>query len=391
VLFASSRASWAPSGAARFWTVPATGGIEEPMALHAASRQDLATGTHIAYRMNSSWDDERRNYRGGQNRPIWIVDLKSYDLVSPPWTDSKDTDPVVGRRQRVLPFGSRWRRQRVGVRHARERLRQVTKFTDFDVKAIDAGGGGAVVSSRAGTITSWIRVAARDDADDHRDGRLPVDDAALGDVSSRVSNIAISPTGRRAVVEARGEIFTIPTDKGDIRNLTTVERIGGEESGVVAGREVHLVLQRQGGEYRLVIAPQDGITAPREITLPKPTQYYTPSWSPDSTKILYSDTNLNVWVLDVASGQTKVVGRESVDGAERTLNPVWSPDSKWVAYAGRLQSLFHAIFVSNVETGETKQVTDSLAMRCGRRGTRAGSTCGSWRRRTSASDRSGST
>ena len=53
-----------------------------------------ADGTHIAYRMNNSWDEERRNYRGGQNRPIWIVDTKTWDLVSPPWTDSKDMDPA---------------------------------------------------------------------------------------------------------------------------------------------------------------------------------------------------------------------------------------------------------------------------------------------------------
>ena len=48
----------------------------------------------IAYRMNNSWDEERRNYRGGQNRPIWIVDMKTFDLVTPPWTDSKDMDPA---------------------------------------------------------------------------------------------------------------------------------------------------------------------------------------------------------------------------------------------------------------------------------------------------------
>jgi tricorn protease len=46
---------------------------------------------------------------------------------------------------------------------------------------------------------------------------------------------------------------------------------------------------------------------------------------------------------------------------QRTLNPVWSPDSKWVAYSSRLRSLYHAIFISNVETGETKQITDGLA------------------------------
>ncbi|MGH9930958.1 MAG: PDZ domain-containing protein, partial [Pyrinomonadaceae bacterium] len=92
-----------------------------------------------------------------------------------------------------------------------------------------------------------------------------------------------------------------------------------------------------------------------------PTHYYTASWSPDSKKLVFSDTNLKVWVLDVASGQAKVVGNDPWMVPNRTLNPVWSPDSKWVAYASRLRSLYHAIFVSNVETGETKQVTDGLA------------------------------
>ncbi|MGZ8848204.1 MAG: protease, partial [Pyrinomonadaceae bacterium] len=95
IMFSSSRATWSPSGAPRFWTVSAGGGVEEPMALPRGFQGKIsADGSHIAYRMNNSWDDERRNYRGGQNRPIWIVDLKTYDLVSPPWTDSKDIDPV---------------------------------------------------------------------------------------------------------------------------------------------------------------------------------------------------------------------------------------------------------------------------------------------------------
>src|SRR5262249_11797535 len=115
------------------------------------------------------------------------------------------------------------------------------------------------------------------------------------------------------------------------------------------------------GEYKLVIESQEGITPPREIALQKPSHYYTPSWSPDSKKILYSDTNLNVWVLDVASGQAKVVGSDPWMVPQRTLNPTWSPDSKYVAYAVHLNSLFHAIVVSNVETGEKKQVSDGLS------------------------------
>src|SRR6266542_5271046 len=82
ILFSSTRGTWSPSGAPRFWTVPLEGGVEEPMALPRAYQGKISgDGSRIAFRMNNSWDEERRNYRGGQNRPIWIVDLKNYDLI----------------------------------------------------------------------------------------------------------------------------------------------------------------------------------------------------------------------------------------------------------------------------------------------------------------------
>src|SRR4030095_6895414 len=74
ILFSSNRGSWAPSGAPRFYTVPAEGGVEEPMALPRAYQGKISPdGTRVAYRMNNSWDEERRNYRGGQKRPISSV------------------------------------------------------------------------------------------------------------------------------------------------------------------------------------------------------------------------------------------------------------------------------------------------------------------------------
>ena len=139
------------------------------------------TARRIAYRMNNSWDEERRNYRGGQNRPIWIVDLKTYDLVSPPWTDSKDIDPVwvgdtvyfISDRDGVANVWS--------LRHEERRSStQVTKFTDFDVKTIDAGARRGGV--RAGRLHPRARSEDRTRArrEHHRRRRLPVDDAALG-------------------------------------------------------------------------------------------------------------------------------------------------------------------------------------------------------------------
>jgi len=362
VMFSSSRATWAPSGAPRFWTVPAEGGVEEPMALPRGYQGKISPdGTRIAYRMNNSWDEERRNYRGGQNRPIWIVDLKSHDLVSPPWTDSKDVDPVwVG--EAVYFISDRDGVANVWAYEAKtKKLSQVTRFNDFDVKAIDAGAG-AVVFEQAGYIHELDAKSGKSRVVNiTATGDFPWMMSRWEDVTSRMTNLALSPTGKRVVVEARGEIFTIPAEKGDIRNLSNSSNSAERDPAWSPDGKFISYFSDKSGEYKLVIETQDGLTPPREIALPNPTHYYTPSWSPDSKKLLYTDTNLKVWVMDAASGEAKIVGNDPWMVPQRTLNPVWSPDSKWVAYSSRLKSMYHAIFVSNVETGETKQITDGLA------------------------------
>ena len=362
VLFSSTRATWTPSGAPRFWTVPVDGGVEEPMILPRAYQGKISPdGTHVAYRMNNSWDEERRNYRGGQNRPIWIVDLKTYDLVSPPWTDSKDVCPVwvddsvffISDRDAVANV---WEYQT-----KTKKLTQITKFTDFDVKSMDSGAG-TVVFEQAGYVHELDPKSGKEKiVNIVATGDFPWMMANWEDVSNRLTNMALSPTGKRVAVEARGEIFTIPVDKGDVRNLTNSSGSAERDPAWSPDGKFVSYFSDKSGEYKLVIEAQDGLTPPREIALTKPTHYYTPSWSPDSKKLLFTDTNLKVWVLDVGTGQAKIVGEDPWMVPARTLNPVWSPDSKWVAYSSRLRSLYHAIFVSNVETGETKQVTDGLA------------------------------
>jgi tricorn protease len=362
ILFSSNRATWAPSGAPRFWTVSADGGVEQPMTLPRAYQGKIsADGTRIAYRMNNSWDEERRNYRGGQNRPIWIVDLKTYDLVSPPWTDSKDVDPVW------IDDDVFFISDRDGVANVwdydtkSKKLTQLTKFTDFDVKALDSGAG-TLVFEQAGYVHELDPKNGKEKiVNISATGDFPWMMANWEDVSNRVTNMALSPTGKRVVVEARGEIFTIPAEKGDIRNLTHSSGSAERDPAWSPDGKFVSYFSDKSGEYKLVIEAQDGLTPPREISLKNPTHYYTPSWSPDSKKLLFSDTNLKVWVLDVATGDAKVVGQDPWMVPARTLNPTWSPDSKWVAYASRLRSLHHAIFISNVETGESKQITDGLA------------------------------
>ena len=354
----------APSAAPRFWTVPVEGGVEEPMALPRGYQGKIsADGSHIAYRMNNSWDEERRNYRGGQNRPIWIVDLKTYDLVTPPWTDSKDIDPVwVG--DSVYFLSDRDGVSNVWSYETRaKKLTQVTRFTDFDVKTLDSGAG-AVVFEQAGYIheldpknrpgSSVVNIRAT--------GDFPWMMPRWEDVTSRMTSIVLSPTGKRVAAEARGEIFTIPAEKGDVRNLSHSSGSAERDPAWSPDGKYHLVLQRQVAASTSSSSRRR--TASRRRARSRSTSRRTTTrrrGRPTRRRSLFTDTNLHVWVLDVESGKAKIVGQDPWMVPQRTLNPVWSPDSKWIAYSSRLKSLYHAIFISNVDTGETKQVTDGLA------------------------------
>jgi tricorn protease len=362
ILFASARGGDAPQAVPRFYTIPVAGGVEQLMPMPRAYQGKISPdGKRLAYRMNNSWDEERRNYRGGQNRPIWVLDLATNNVETPPWTDSKEMDPVWV--SDMVYFLS----DRDGVSNVwsydtkAKKLTEATHFTDFDVKTLDASPD-AVVFEQAGYVHILDPKSDREHiVNITAAGDFPWMMPQWKDVSNRATSLALSPTGKRAAVEARGEIFTIPAEKGDARDLTNSSNAAERDPAWSPDGRFVSYFSDKSGEYKLYIAPQDGITPPREITLPEPSHYYTPAWSPDGKRIVFSDTKLRLWIVDVASGAAKVIGNDEYMIPERSLNPVWSPDAKWVAYAKRLPSMYRAIFAYDVETGQTKQMTDGLA------------------------------
>src|SRR5215471_19026358 len=359
ILFSSARGGDAPQPVPRFYTIPATGGIEEVLAMPRAYRGKISPdGRRVAYRMNNSWDEERRNYRGGQNRPVWIVDLKTYDLETTPngssdlvvtqagsprntshfsaptTPESKNMDPVWAGND-VVDFLS----DRDGVSNVwsydtkSKKLTQLTSYNDYDVKALDASfDGSSVVFEQAG----YIHLLDAKSGKEHvvnitATGDFPWMMAQWKDVSASMANLALSPTGKRVAVEARGEIFTIPADKGDIRNITNSSASAEHEPAWSPDGKQLSYFSDRSGEYALYIESQDGLTPPREIKIPTTGHFYTASWSPDGKRILFHDTNLKLWVVDVATGQAKVVGNDPWMVPTRTMNPAWSPDGKWDA------------------------------------------------------------
>ena len=362
IVFASGRAASAPTATTRFWTVPMAGGFEVPMSMPRAYQGKISPdGRRIAYRMNSSWDEERRNYRGGQNRPVWIMDLASHEVVTPPWTDSKDMDPVwVG--DNVYFISDRDGVANVWLYDGKTKVvTQITKFRDFDVKTLDAGGG-ALVFEQAGYVHELDPASGKEKT---------ISISAAGDfswmmpqwkdVTARTVALAISPTGRRAAIEARGEIFTIPAEKGDVRNLTSSS--GSAEIAPMWSPDGNSVAYfgDKSGEYKLYIAPQNGLSAPREINLPEPSRPYVPSWSPDGKRIAFQDSKFRVWLVDVTAGTAAVADADMHFSADRSIVPVWSPDGRYLTYAKHLPSLFRAVYVYDTQTGKKEQITNGLA------------------------------
>jgi tricorn protease len=389
IVFNSGRATAAPNAAPRFWTVPVDGGVETPMPLPRAYQGKISPdGRRIAYRMNNSWDEERRNYRGGQNRPIWIVDLKTFDLETTPngttdlvvtqagsprgsshfsaptTPESKNMDPVWISNDAIDFISDRDGVANVWTYDTKtKKVAQVTSFSDLDVKALDAASdGSAVVFEQAGDIHLLDPKSGKDHVVNiTAAGDFPWMMAQWKDVTANMSNLTLSPTGKRVAVEARGEIFTIPAEKGDIRDITHSSSSAEREPAWSPDGKMLSYFSDRSGEYELYIEAQDGLTPPREIKIPTTGHFYTAAWSPDGKRIMFHDTNLKLWVVDVATGQAKIVGSDPWMVPARTMNPAWSPDGKWIAYAKHLNSLYHAIEVVNVETGATKQVTDGLA------------------------------
>ncbi len=361
VLFQSGREA-VPTRLWRFYTVARTGGLPEPVAVPQSFRGELsADGSHVAYQEIDLWDPEWRNYRGGQAQPISVVSTTTWERVTPPWEGERHLDPVW-LDGRVYYLSERdWAANVWSFDPESGAERQHTFHADFDVKSIGAGAG-VVVYEQAGYLHELEPASGRTRkldiraAGDQNWVRPRWEDAPAG----QLRDARLSPTGKRALFEWRGEIFSVPAEAGSWRNLTRSPGVA-DRHAVWSPDGRHIAwFSDDGGEYGLVIADQDGANA-RRVEIADPSFFFRPSWSPDGSTLAFTDTDYRVLLLDVASGRLTHVDTDRFAHPERSMNPVWSPDSRWIAYARRLDNQLRAIFVHDTESGETRQLTDGMA------------------------------
>src|SRR5262245_1916600 len=369
VIFASDRTSAPQQAYLRLWTIGLEGGLPEPAPMPRAFNGAYSPdGRRVAYEEISTafipvWDEasQWRHYRGGRTHPIRVMTLADHSVEKLPWNNSNDTDPMwVGNTVYFLSD----RNHTVNLfayRADTKRVTQLTNHDDFDIMNASAGSD-AIVYEQAGYIHLL-------DAKTGQARRLTIE--VSGDltwarpqfkkVAGMIRSAALSPSGVRAAFEARGEIFTVPAEKGDYRNLTQSPG-AHDRSPVWSPDGAQLAwLSDASGEYQLMIGEPTGITKPRAILLPSTAFFSAPAWSPDGTQILLQDNHLNLWTLDVATGRTANIDTDTYADPGRDFDAAWSPDSRWIAYSKSLTSHLRAIFVYSLADKKTYQLSDGLA------------------------------
>jgi tricorn protease len=359
VLYRSRMAS--PSGRFnRFFKQPVEGGLPEALPLPYAEMASFSPdGTRMAFQFISCEFRTWKRYQGGMASDLWLYDFVSN--TSEKFTDFAGTDALPMWHENTIYFLS----DRDGPQKLNlwaydlrtKTTRQVTKYDEYDVKwpslgpdAIVFENGGVLCLLDLATETCRpLKIRVPYD--------LPEMRAELKNVSDQVRNFSLSPSGKRALFEARGEIFTVPEKHGSVRNLTNTSGVAERDPAWSPDGKHIAYLSDKTGEYELYLRPSDGTGEERQISKGGAVFRYSPIWSPDSKRIAFSDKTGHLFVLEVASGRIQSLDK---DEWSELRSYAWSPDSRWLTYARRGANRHGRIMICDVNDGTTHQVTSGF-------------------------------
>jgi tricorn protease len=366
IVFRSTRASGGRY--TRLFSVPVTGGPETEISLPMAEEASFSPdGSKLAYvpftntRAFPGGYIAWKRYRGGSAPFVWIADLRTSAIEKLPRTDSNDFNPMW------IDYKVFFLSDRDGATTLyaydvnTKEVKLVLPPNGMDIKSASACADAITFDRIDGLYLYDLKTekAARLDIQVRAD--LPAARPRLEKIAKHVQNVGLSPTGARVLVEARGEILTVPAEKGDARNLTGTPGVAERDPAWSPDGKTVAYFSDASGEYELHLKPQNGLGQAKTYKLgDAPSFYYSPTWSPDSKRIAYTDKRKNLWCLELATGKSTKVDTDPQALAERPT-PAWSPDSKWIAYTRSLQRTVGAVFLYSLDTGKTHQITDGMS------------------------------
>jgi len=365
VLFASTRFS-NNRAYAQLFTVPVAGGEAGMLKIPYASDADISPdGRFIAYCPFPEAFTQWKHYRGGRFSRIWIFDAQSeaIEKVPQPQGRSNDVDPMWIGGKLFFRSDRNGEFNLFSFDPASKAVKQLTEFKDFPVLSATAGAG-RIAFEQAGSLHVF-------DPAQGRSRRLMIGVATdLAELRERfargsqwVRGGSVSPTGARAVLGYRGEIVTVPAEKGDPRNLTQTPGVHERYPAWSPDGKSIAYFSDASGEYELHIAPQDGKGAVKKFKISGAGFYGSPEWSPDGKKIAFADNSQTLYWIDLATGAVKKIASEYLyqPGGQAAMRTNWSPDSKWIAFTLGTPTFFRRVHVYSLEQDKSTPVTDGLS------------------------------
>ena len=365
VYFVSSRVS-ATRGTLRLFRVSVEGGYPEEFKIPSVSRAKVSPdGQYVAYNPLPDAFIQWKHYRGGRVSEIWILKLSDYSVEKIPQPAGRSNDvQAMWSGEKVYFLSDRNGEFNLfSFDRKSKEVKPLTNFSDFPILSASTGAG-KIVFEQAGSLHLF-------DPQTAQSAKLTVGLAAdLLELRPRyvrgpqwVRSGSLSPSGARAVFEFRGEIVTVPAEKGDVRNLTNTP--GAHERTPVwspDGRSIAYV-SNESGEYELCVRGQDGKGELKRYKLNGAGFYDSLVWSPDSQKISFADNSMSLFWTDLKTGAVKKIGQEFYYSPlrSRTMATVWSPDSKWIAYVFNTAASIQRVQVYSLEQDKSFPVTDGLS------------------------------
>lgn len=364
LLFASSR----ESGKDRFnqlYRVGKEGGLPVKLPVPYGEFGTLSPdGTTLAYMPQSLDFRTWKRYRGGWTADIWLFDLATLTARNMTSSPANDGQPMW-RGTTVYFLSDRDEHKRANIwayDTVKQTTRQVTRFVDYDVR-FPSIGPSDIVFEEGGRL--W-RLDLATEALQEVKVEVLTDRATLKprevNAAKLIENATVSPSGKRAVLEARGELFNVPAEKGVVFDMTRTSGSAERYPAWSPDGTTIAYFSDASAEYELYVRPADGSGQPRQVTTLGPGFRYRPHWSPDSKRVVFVDQAMQINLCEIATGKVTTIdkGLWWFEGALQGFAPSWSADSRWLAYGKELQNRNAAVFLYDTRSGTATQVTSDF-------------------------------
>jgi tricorn protease len=345
----------------RLYTVPAQGGFATEVPVPRGWRGSFSpAGDRIAYTplTNVSEVIGWRNYRGGATGRIWLVKLSDSSTEVIPHGNFNDRDPMwIG--DKVYFVSDRDGTENLfSYDTVRKTISQLTRFEKYGVKSASTDGE-SIVFNQGGAIHLFdLKTNQVTSIDVSVSGEFPELMPRKIDPAPWTNSSGLSPAGTHLLLGIRGEIFTANAATGEVTNIT---KTGGavEHSAVWSpdGKLIAYFSDESGEmELRLQTAPAGSV---RRIPIEKKSSFYTELvWSPDSKKLVFSDSHLALWCFDLEKNAARRIDNARHTDGAFSFEPSWSPDSSWLAYAKYGVNRVRSITLYSFESGKSTTITN---------------------------------